>query len=422
MGSSTGNPILYTADGTPLKISLMRTQRRSKIVAFSLVLPLLIFVLIVFLIPIADMLLLSVDNSVTKKILPKSVEALQSWDETTGELPDEAVFVAMVDEIKSAKAAKKHTKIGQRFNYESSGFASLFRKAGRKVKRIKEPPFKEALIKTDKRWGQVHTWQVIKQFSPRYTEGYYLAALDFKRDPASGNIESLQEKDSIYLKLFWRTMLLSSLITFLTFIIGFPLAYMLASVSTRLSNILIIFVLLPFWTSLLVRTTSWIALLQQEGVINDFLVLVGLIGNDGRLAMIHNATGTVVAMTHILLPFMVLPLFSVMKTIPKSYVRAAVSLGAHPWKAFWKVYFPNTGSGIGAGSILVFIIAIGYYITPALVGGSSGTFISNRIAYHISSSLNWGLGAALGVILLGIVLALFVLYDRIVGINNMKLG
>ena len=422
MGSSTGNPILYTADGTPLKISLLRAQRRSKIIAFSMVLPLLIFVLIVFLIPIADMLLLSVDNSVTKKILPKSVEALQSWDETTGELPDEAVFSAMVDEIKSAKAAKKHTKMGTRLNYESSGFASLFRKTGRKVKKIEKPPYKDALIKSDKRWGEIKTWQVIKQFSPRYTEGYYLAALDFKRNPSTGNIESLPKKDSIYLKLFWRTMLLSSLITFLTFIIGFPLAYMLASVSTRLSNILIIFVLLPFWTSLLVRTTSWIALLQQEGVINDFLVLVGLIGNDGRLAMIHNATGTVIAMTHILLPFMVLPLFSVMKTIPKSYVRAAVSLGAHPWKAFWKVYFPNTGSGIGAGSILVFIIAIGYYITPALVGGSSGTFISNRIAYHISNSLNWGLGAALGVILLGIVLALFVLYDRIVGINNMKLG
>ena len=422
MGSSTGNPILYTADGIPLKISLVRAQRRSKIIAFSMVLPLLIFILIAFLIPIVDMLLLSVDNSITKDILPKSVQTLQSWDETSGELPDEFIFAAMVEEIKKAKAAREHTKIGSRLNYESSGFSSLFRKAGRKVKKIKKPPYKEALIKSDKRWGEIKTWQVIKQFSTEYTDGYYLAALDFKRNPTTGNIESLPKKDSIYLKLSWRTMLLSSLITFLTFIIGFPLAYMLATVSTRLSNILIIFVLLPFWTSLLVRTTSWIALLQQEGVINDFLVLVGLIDNEGRLAMIHNATGTVVAMTHILLPFMILPLFSVMKTIPKSYVRAAVSLGAHPWKAFWKVYFPNTGAGIGAGSILVFIIAIGYYITPALVGGSSGTFISNRIAYHISNSLNWGLGAALGVILLGIVLALFVLYDRIVGINNMKLG
>jgi ABC-type spermidine/putrescine transport system, permease component I len=197
---------------------------------------------------------------------------------------------------------------------------------------------------------------------------------------------------------------------------------MLAKVTTRISNILIIFVLLPFWTSLLVRTTSWIALLQQEGVINDFLILVGIISEDGRLAMIHNATGTVIAMTHILLPFMILPLFSVMKTIPKSYVRAAISLGAHPWVAFWRIYFPNTLPGIGAGSILVFILAIGYYITPALVGGSSGTFISNRIAYHISNSLNWGLGSAIGVILLGVVLLLFILYDRTVGIKNMKLG
>ena len=413
---------IVTADGIPLKISLARAQRRSKIVAFMMVFPLLVFIVIAFIGPIADMLLLSIDNSIVKKILPKSSEALQNWDEYSGELPGEAVFAAMVDEIKKAKVAKEHTKIGSRFNYESSGFSSLFRKAGRKVNKIKTPPFKEALIKSDKRWGEIYTWQVIKQNSSRYTEGYYLAALDLKKKFSSGNIESLESKDSIYLKLFFRTIVLSSLITFLTFVIGFPLSYMLSTVSTRISNILIIFVLLPFWTSLLVRTTSWIALLQQEGVINDFLILVGFLNEEGRLAMIHNATGTVVAMTHILLPFMILPLFSVMKTIPKSYVRAAISLGAHPWKAFWKIYFPNTGAGIGAGSILVFILAIGYYITPALVGGSSGTFISNRIAYHISSSLNWGLGSAIGVILLGIVLLFFVFYDRIVGINNMKLG
>ncbi len=413
---------LVTADGTPLKISLARAQRRSKIVAFMMVFPLLLFITIAFIGPIADMLMLSIDNTIVKEILPKSTETLQSWDEYSGELPDEAVFAAIVADIKKAKATKQHTKIGSRFNYESSGFSSLFRKTGRKIKKIKNPPYKEELIKADKRWGEIYTWQVIKQNSSSYTGGYYLAASDYKREFSSGNIKSLESKDSIYLKLFFRTIVLSSLITFLTFVIGFPLSYMLSQVSTRISNILIIFVLLPFWTSLLVRTTSWIALLQQEGVINDFLILVGIINEEGRLAMIHNATGTVVAMTHILLPFMILPLFSVMKTIPKSYVRAAVSLGAHPWKAFWKVYFPNTGPGIGAGSILVFILAIGYYITPALVGGSSGTFISNRIAYHISSSLNWGLGAALGVILLGIVLALFMLYDRIVGIDNMKLG
>ena len=278
---------------------------------------------------------------------------------------------------------------------------------------IKHPEVAEVAVfgVPDKRWGEIHTWRVIKQFSSDYTDGYYLASFDLKRNFADGKIESIPDTDSIYLKLFLRTILLSTTITLITLIIGFPLSYMLAKVPTRISNILIIFVLLPFWTSLLVRTTSWIALLQQEGVINDFLILVGIINEDGRLAMIHNAIGTVVAMTHILLPFMILPLFSVMKTIPKSYIRAAISLGAHPWVAFWKIYFPNTAPGIGAGSILVFILAIGYYITPALVGGSSGTFISNRIAYHMSSSLNCGLGSAIGVILLLFVVLLFFLYD-----------
>ena len=208
----------------------------------------------------------------------------------------------------------------------------------------------------------------------------------------------------------------------MTLILGFPIAYLMAILPTRTSNLLLIFVLLPFWTSLLVRTTAWIALLQQQGVINEFLVFSGLVDTDNRPQMIHNQFGSIVSMTHILLPFMILPLFSVMKTIPKSYVRAAVSLGAHPWLAFWKIYFPNTVPGIGAGAILVFILAIGYYITPELVGGTEGTFISNRIAYHISGSLNWGLAASLGVILLGVVIALYLLYDKIVGIDNMKLG
>ena len=422
MEKSQDKTILVTADGIPLKKSLARAPRRSKIVAFMMVFPLLFFIMIGFIVPIADMLFLSVDNSIVNRILPKSVESLKNWDPYSNELPDEAVFASLVDDIKKAKKASEHTKIGTRLNYESSGFATLFRKSGRKGQKIDKPPYKDALIKSDKRWGEISTWQVIKQNSHVYTDGYYLAAFDYKRKFADGKVESLPEKDSVYIKLFLRTLLLSSLITFLTFVIAFPVSYMLAKVTTRISNILIIFVLLPFWTSLLVRTTSWIALLQQEGVINDFLILVGIISEDGRLAMINNATGTVIAMTHILLPFMILPLFSVMKTIPKSYVRAAISLGAHPWVAFWRIYFPNTLPGIGAGSILVFILAIGYYITPALVGGSSGTFISNRIAYHISNSLNWGLGSAIGVILLGVVLLLFILYDRTVGIKNMKLG
>ena len=199
-------------------------------------------------------------------------------------------------------------------------------------------------------------------------------------------------------------------------------AWLLANIKARHANLLLILVLLPFWTSLLVRTSAWKILLQQQGVINDILVWIGIIGDGNRLVMINNQFGTIVAMTHILLPFMILPLYSVMQTIPPTYLRAAKSLGATNSYAFWKVYFPLSVPGIGAGSILVFILAIGYYITPELVGGTTGTFISNRIAYHISSSLNWGLAAALGSILLAVVMILYWAYDRIVGIDNVKLG
>ncbi|MEO1018392.1 MAG: ABC transporter permease, partial [Pseudomonadota bacterium] len=215
---------------------------------------------------------------------------------------------------------------------------------------------------------------------------------------------------------------MSLTITLMTLLLGYPVAYLLATLPMRTSNLLMILVLLPFWTSLLVRTSAWIVLLQQQGVVNNTLVTIGLVDDQNRLELIFNQTGTIIAMTHILLPFMILPLYSVMKTIPPSYVRAAKSLGATDWTAFWRVYFPNTLPGIGAGAILVFILAIGYYITPELVGGTSGVFISNRIAFHISSSLNWGLAAALGVLLLACVLILYWTYDRLVGIDRVNLG
>lgn len=415
------NGEIYTADGTPLRVSLARALRRQKLRALLLVGPLFLFILITFLVPIGDMLFRSVENAIVAEVLPQTIKQLENWDPALGELPDEQVFAALVSDLKEGRKNRTITRVGQRLNYEAPGMSSLFRSSGRKAKRIKKPPYKGALIKANKAWGQVETWQVIKLFAPKYTDGYFLAAVDAKRE-VDGSLALEPENRRIYLPLFVRTLRLSLVITVMTLVLGFPIAYLMAILPTKTSNLLLIFVLLPFWTSLLVRTTAWIALLQQQGVINEFLVFTGLVDTDNRPAMIHNEFGTVVAMTHILLPFMVLPLFSVMKTIPKSYVRAAVSLGAHPWKAFWKVYFPNTVPGIGAGAILVFILSIGYYITPELVGGTTGTFISNRIAHHISSSLNWGLAAALGVILLGVVVVLYLLYDKIVGIDNMKLG
>ena len=411
---------LVTADGTPLKISLARATRRSKIRALMLVVPLFLFILVTFFIPIGDMLFRSFQNQLVGDILPNTVKALETWDAESGELPDEYVFEAMAVDFKQAAANKTIGKVGLRLNYEKSGFSSLFRKSGRNAKKL-EPPYKEAFLDLDKKWNDLEYWRIFKRESQKFTKSYYLAAVDLSYGEA-GNIQMKPEEKQIYLKLFWRTLKLSLLITVLCIILAYPVSYLLSTLPSNKSNLLIILVLLPFWTSLLVRTTSWIALLQQEGVLNDLFVWLGIISNDGRLQMIHNQTGTVIAMTHILLPFMILPLYSVMKTIPPSYMRAARSLGATPFTAFVRVYMPNTVAGIGAGSILVFILAIGYYITPALVGGTEGTLISNLIAYHLSTSLNWGLAAALGTILLGLVLFLYLMYDKIVGIDNMKLG
>ena len=269
-------------------------------------------------------------------------------------------------------------------------------------------------------WGKVSPWATIKTFSAPYTSGYYLNAVDLQLT-ADGVV--LQPEDrQIYALLFKRTLFMSLVITGSCILLGYPVAFIVANLPMRSANIVMIFVLLPFWTSLLVRTSAWKVMLQSQGVINDVLVWLGLVDDAGRLVMINNQFGTIVAMTHILLPFMILPMYSVMSTIPPSYMRAAKSLGATDWTAFWRVYFPQSVPGIGAGSILVFILSIGYYITPELVGGTTGTFISNRIAYHISSSLNWGLAAALGSILLVVVLILYWAYDKIVGIDNVKLG
>ncbi|WP_193140476.1 MULTISPECIES: ABC transporter permease [unclassified Meridianimarinicoccus] len=556
MSDATETGRVLSADGTPLKKSLNRALRVQKMRALALIAPLLIFVLVTFIAPIADMLFRSVENQIVSDTLPRTVAALKDWDPESGEVPDEQVFDALYKDMFVAQEQKIHTRVGSRLNYENVGMSSLFRKSGRAVEKMgdlyvdqfedlndawgeettwvalmaspayaqaatgwlaeqdaakkagqaftKAPPafepapgigdllpqtaeafgqfadfmrteeeetalddepwtlvytalyndltaaseagiaaysgpqadlLKEAkaavatfesasrkaqFLEADEDWGDVGVWQTIRVYAPRYTPGYFLNAVDKQLGP--DGITDQPENQQIYIMLFKRTLFMSMVITVSCILLGYPVAWLLANLRMRTANLLMILVLLPFWTSLLVRTSAWKVMLQQQGVINDVLVWLGLVDDANRLIMINNQFGTIVAMTHILLPFMILPLYSVMQTINPSYLRAAKSLGATNWTAFWRVYFPQSVPGIGAGSILVFILAIGYYITPEIVGGTTGTFISNRIAYHISSSLNWGLAAALGAILLAAVLILYWAYDRIVGIDNVKLG
>ena len=327
--------------------------------------------------------------------------------------PWEAVLLALVMDLKDPANQSAIS------NYQGTG-ADQLKQAAVWLQDQSLPDLKAEFGSIKKEWLDVKTWQTISLYSPNYTEGYFLNAVDLQKGVEGASARP--ENEQIYIKLFNRTLFMSLVITISCILLAYPISWLLANLPMRTSNLLMILVLLPFWTSLLVRTSAWKVMLQQQGVINDVLVWLGLVADDARLIMINNQLGTIIAMTHILLPFMILPMYSVMQTINPSYVRASRSMGASNWTTFWRVYFPLSVPGIGAGSILVFILAIGYYITPEIVGGTTGTFISNRIAYHISSSLNWGLGAALGAILLVAVLVLYWAYDKIVGIDNVKLG
>lgn len=409
--------ILRTADGIPLKEALARASRRARIRAFVLVVPLLAFILFTFAIPIGQMLFRSVNNTQFSANMP----TLVAWFEDNRDAsPDENAFAALATDLRTSAAERSIGTVGTRINYDVPGTRSLFTSTGRNAARL-EPPYREALLELSRDWGRDDLWAAMRSASTAITPTFYMTAIDRKLDE-SGRFVRADDESRIYISLFIRTFILSSIITGLCLLLGFPVAHLLATLPMRKANLLMILVLLPFWTSLLVRTTSWMVLLQGQGVVNNLLVTLRVIGDDGRISMMYNQAGTIIAMTHILLPFMILPLFSVMKTIPPSYARAARSLGATSWTTFRRIYLPQCISGIGAGGLLVFILAVGYYITPALVGGATGTLISNQIAFHMERSLNWSLAAALAAMLLAAVLVLYWVYDRIVGIDNMKLG
>jgi putative spermidine/putrescine transport system permease protein len=410
---------ILSSDGLPLEISLRKAERRNKIRALLLVAPLFLFLIITYVFPIGDMLFRSVDDRMITKMLPKTFTAMEQWDGK--ELPEEPVYAALYEDLSYLKKNKTYGKIIARLNYAKGGFSSLIKKTVRKINKFEEGNYKEQFITVHKRWGQIEYMGALKNASPNWTYAKYLKGVDLKFDQKRNIIQQPEDR-RIHKTLWLRTINVALWVTIFCFVLAYPIAHLLATLPMKYSNLLMICVLLPFWTSLLVRTSSWMVLLQQQGPINDLIVWLGLAANDARPELMYNVIGTFVAMTQILLPFMVLPLYSVMKTISPSLMRAGKSLGGTPLVAFYKIYFPLTVPGIGAGCLLVFILSIGYYITPALVGGASGSLISNTIAYHMKSSLDWSFAAALGTMLLVGVLTIYWIYNKLVGIDNIKLG
>jgi len=336
-------PIL-TTDGIPLKVSLKKSERKNKIRAFLLVAPLLVFILVTFLIPIGDMLARSIDDRQINTVFPKTFEVYKKWDRQ--DLPSEELYKTMFFEVKNSEGFQIG-KASTRMNYSKSGWKSLLKKSKRKFKKIEEGPYKEQMIAAEKRWGDIEYWKALGVMVDPTTVGYYLNAVDLKFD---SNKEIIQQPENrrIYNHIWYKTFKVSVLVMFFCLILGYPISYLLATLPLRYSNLLMICVLLPFWTSLLVRTVAWMVMLQQKGVLNNLLVMSHLIADDNRWQLMYNQTAVIIVMTQILLPFMVLPMYSVMKTIPPTYMRAALNLGASPLHAFWKVYMPNSVPGMYA--------------------------------------------------------------------------
>jgi putative spermidine/putrescine transport system permease protein len=402
---------------------MRRDKRLREFKALALVAPLLLFLLVMFVAPVALLLTKSVDNRDVAAVLQQTARAMRQWDGNG--TPGEAVFAALAADLKGG-AREDIASLARTLNQYQPGFRSLMIRTARAVKEAETGPYQPKILQAEPAWADIETWHALARALPSYTDYYLLASLDLRRDAsdriASDRIASVDAGTAVYADVILRTFHISFLVTVGCLLLGYPLAYFIAASRPRSARILLLLVLVPFWTSLLVRTAAWAVILQGEGIVNSLMVWLGMVDPAHPLPLIYNRTGVLIAMIHILLPFMVLPLYGAMKDIPPNYMRAASSLGASPLRAFFRVFLPLTMPGVGAGCLLVFILALGYYITPSLIGGARDQMLSYYIAYFTDQVTNWGMAAALSAILLTLVLVLYWIYNRIVGLDKLRIG
>ena len=409
-------------DPRALRQSLARTEKQRKLRAFSLTLPLLLFLALTFLVPIAVLLKRAIENPEVANALPRTAAALQGWNRE-GTPPAEA-YASLTRDLANLPDSADAGALARRLNSEMPGARSLVMSTYKALPLQQATPtssaadVKTALLAFDARWGESTYWQAIAKNGSRWTPDYLLTSVDLRRD-AKGAIERVEPGQRAFGHILVRTFEISLVVTLWCLLLAYPLAYWLTTLSARQANVLMILVLVPFWTSILVRVAAWIVLLQSEGLVNHALQDLHVISQP--LALLFNRTGVVIAMVHILLPFMILPLYSVMQSVPPTYLRAAVSLGSPPLAAFFRVYVPQTYAGIGAGALLVFILSIGYYVTPALLGGPDDQMLSYYIAQYTNVTVNWGMACALGALLLAATLVLYGIYRRVTN-SELSLG
>lgn len=416
MAATTLNATVIPTD---LAAQLRRSQRRKKAFAISLTLPLLIFLLVTFIVPIGALLVRAVENPEVASTLAKTVDALDNWDRSSA--PPDRAYAALISDLSAISEQADAGGLARRLNSEISGARSLIMTTYRALPfdaGLSAAQVKAHMLALDARWEEVGYWQAIAKNGSRWTPDYLLTSVDLKRD-IQGDIVAVDADSAAFFKILMRTFSISAVVTLCCLLLGYPLAYWLSTLSARQANILMILVLVPFWTSILVRSAAWIVLLQSNGLVNRSLLELGFISEP--LPLLFNRLGVIIAMVHILLPFMILPLYSVMKSVSPSYLRAAVSLGSSPLAAFFRVYMPQTYPGMGAGGLLVFILSIGYYVTPALLGGADDQMLSYYIAQYTNVNVNWGMACALGAVLLSATLVLYAVYRRVVK-SELSLG
>lgn len=398
-----------------------RAGKRRRATSLLLVAPLLVYVLLAFMLPIGMMLYKAVENVELLKAVPQTAAALSRWTpQDQGELPPNAVFTTFLQEV-SAAPRNLVGEAARRLNYEVSGYRTLLTSTIRKLRTLpdglaEEGAARRFLAGIDKRWEEPAYWHAMKRASPAYTPYYMLAAVDLAVDDA-GRIVQAPEEQRTYIDILLRTLKTAAVVTAACVLLGYPLANLMVVAPRPFSIALIIAVMLPFWTSLLARTSAWIVLLQREGLVNSLLGSLGLIREP--LELIFNTTGLYIVMIHMMLPFMVLPLYSTMKGIPSHFMKASASLGAHPVRGFLNVYLPMTLPGVGAGVLLTFIVTAGYYITPSLVASARDQMIGYFIAFFANTTINWGMASALGIILLVCTVVVYFLAARTVGVRQL---
>ena len=397
-----------------LAASVRRAGRAEQVRAVGLVAPLGLLVVVSFLIPILLLLGRAFYDPTIADNLPRTEIALRGWDGQG--LPADPAFQALGADFAQDLTLDRIYEFAKSLNFRLPGARSHVLRTARAA-RAAGTVTRQSLTAIDPIWGEPKTWTAIRSGLSPITAYYLLNAVDLQ--PTAHGISFVPPDQALYLRVFGRTFLVAAIVTLATLICAFPLAWLAAHLPPRAAAVLIILVLLPFWTSILVRTAAWTVVLQKFGLLNDLLLFLHI--THARLDLMYTRGGLILTMTDIQLPFTLLPIYSVLRGIPPVQMRAAYSLGARPFTAFRRVYLPQAMPGIMAGSLLTFILCLGYYITPALVGGPDDQLVSNFIANYIQVDLNWHMAAALSFILLALTLALFAIFGRLVGLRRLRL-